>query len=51
MSRDYNAKMDKMRTEHKQQIEAFNKKMEIMAKRAEYQNLYLGANRVGTVAY
>lgn len=45
MSRDYNDKMERMRTEHKRQIEAFNQKMDIMAKRAEYQNLYIGANR------
>lgn len=35
-----------MRNEHKSQIEAFNKKIDMMAKRAEYQNLYIGANRV-----
>lgn len=46
MSRDYNDKMERMRLEHKRQIEQFNAKMDIMAKKAEYQNLYIGANRV-----
>lgn len=46
MSAEYNTKMEKLRKDHQNQLEIYNKKMEVMSKRAEYQNLYLGANRV-----
>lgn len=51
MSLEYNTKMEKLRNDHKNQMEAYNKKLEVYAKRAEYQNLYLGANKVNISGY
>lgn len=46
MSQEYNTKMENMRKQHKNQLDTYNTKMDVMVKRAEYQNLYIGANRV-----
>lgn len=47
MSQEYSEKMERQRKDHMKQIEAYNQKIEAMTKRAEYQNLYMGANKVG----
>ena len=44
-SREHNEKMEKFKVKHKTEVEALNKKVDALSKRAEFQNLYVSANK------